>query len=269
MADDGAPDGIRCGTLSLSLKTILNPPWLVCTRAVPHMKHTQAIVLRGNGSVPQYNLATLHKALLDLLDGNSAHKSPSQMELSLTTLPPALLAFHKERKTRQAVSLLGDLLTFGEAVFQFFCTVAPQSADLGLGHQHHSAEVAELLQALEAVAAQSKHFAAGRYPLNFLLRVLSEQVSVDLTIIRQAINQRNHVPHKLIVADHVAGMALSPAIKAGFLARTPADTMTYLNERVEVRLLPYHRTILIGVPFAADIRLDTLDASNLRPGGYR
>ena len=105
--------------------------------------------------------------------------------------------------------------------------------------------------------------ASERYPRRYVMRKLLDQVSIDIDCIQQTINQRQGVVSTngasgyrgsqqgktLYIADRLARLAMSPAIKGGYL---PAGTaaITYLDRRIRSRLVPYHNTLLIGVAFS-------------------
>ena len=114
--------------------------------------------------------------------------------------------------------------------------------------------------------ANALFFASAQYSPNYVLGSVLEQTSLDLTIIHQAFHQRQ-IPTlcaKLFAADNFARMALKPAIASGFLGMRAPDVTCYLNKAVEIRLLPYHEMVLIGIPFTADIVLgkDILELSS-------
>ncbi len=95
------------------------------------------------------------------------------------------------------------------------------------------------------------------FPKRFVVRSLLDQVSFDLDILQQTIHQRqrnidDHCTQQgrtLFMADRLAALALEPAIRAGYVPRS-TFAVTYLNRRIEARLVPYSNTLLIGVAFS-------------------
>ncbi|MEM7034022.1 MAG: hypothetical protein AAF629_31060 [Chloroflexota bacterium] len=87
---------------------------------------------------------------------------------------------------------------------------------------------------------------------------LKNNVSLDLPIIERALTQRTgfafDLHDSLIASDFVAELSLAPAKAQNLLPYDDPQVVTFLNERVMVRLLPYEDTIYIGVPYSASIK---------------
>ncbi len=49
---------------------------------------------------------------------------------------------------------------------------------------------------------------------------------------------------------------LIPSVDHGLLSTCYNDVLCYLNRRIEIRLLPYHDTVLIEIPFGANIQIE-------------
>ena len=110
-----------------------------------------------------------------------------------------------------------------------------------------------------------------KYPLNYVLRRLLQQTSIDLDNIQRAYDQRfadaiekdkfNTEILTLILADAVARYSIRPALQAGLLGNAgtpganqqidPGDIaiLSFLNDRVMIRVLPYYDAILMGGTF--------------------
>jgi hypothetical protein len=96
----------------------------------------------------------------------------------------------------------------------------------------------------------------------FVMRTLINQASFDLNIYQRAINQRRRINYgdeyyfyltlqgyALYLADHVATLAMIPAMKAGYLSQD-TKILTYLDKNIRARLLPYSNSVLISIAFA-------------------
>jgi len=89
------------------------------------------------------------------------------------------------------------------------------------------------------------------FPPEFVIRKTLYQIEYDLTVIKQAINQRKNDGEReaLKKADALAYRALEPAITAGLLPNTAV--ITYFHKASDVRVIPYAPIALIGLPFSA------------------
>ncbi|MEZ4677806.1 MAG: hypothetical protein R2932_26680 [Caldilineaceae bacterium] len=88
---------------------------------------------------------------------------------------------------------------------------------------------------------------------NYLLDTLLDQASKDLILLLGIVTQRANqtLRHNLILVDTMADLALNRAVAAGYVDSHYSSVLTYLDRRLSVRLVPYHNTILIGMPPAA------------------
>ena len=107
-----------------------------------------------------------------------------------------------------------------------------------------------------AVNSQDSRLSRSKqYPPNYVRRTLLRQISTDLNLVQQVIQQRSFAgevstqKNILDMADKLAHQALQPAIDHKLLK---ADTLviTYLQKDVQIRLIPYDRIMFVGVPFA-------------------
>lgn len=95
----------------------------------------------------------------------------------------------------------------------------------------------------------------GMYSTDYVFRTLHDQISVDLNIIYRIFQQRRLVHdenvtsegYMLHLADVLAATAIQPAIAMGVI---PSDitVLTYLKNRIDVRLVPYDNVMLLGIP---------------------
>ncbi len=94
-------------------------------------------------------------------------------------------------------------------------------------------------------------------PPRSVMRTIVSQVSVDLGVIQDAVNQRRRLDGRatqqactVAMADQLSSMALSLAIDAGYL---PPQTfvITYLAKSIRSRLVPYSDALLISVAYAS------------------
>lgn len=104
-----------------------------------------------------------------------------------------------------------------------------------------------------------------KYSPDFIYRTLLENASIDLNIIQQMLHQRrlqtavvpnqtsaqiSHQGFVLHVADTLASLALQPAKRKGLITNHVL-ALTYLQEGIDVRLLPYHDVVFLSVPYGA------------------
>ena len=173
-----------------------------------------------------------------------------------------LMAFRKLIDLKHTTGLVqqtaSDLIAFYAEIFNIFCP------DLESGSNANN-----ILPEKVSIQAQQmlEELKPGKLPVNYLLHTLTEQISIDLSIFEQVINQRKDasVYNTLVAADELARMAMIPATEAWLLDRDPASIVTYLNRRVEIRLLPYAGMTLMGIPFAATAAVDLIDQDGEAP----
>lgn len=127
----------------------------------------------------------------------------------------------------------------------------------------------KLLEALKNFADQGFTFFMDGYyrhknlpvaagcPPRSVMRTIVNQVSFDLGVIQDAMNQRRRLEGRatqqslaVTMADQLAKMALGMAVDEGFL---PEDTIvvTYLAKSIRARLIPYYDALLISVAYAS------------------
>jgi hypothetical protein len=87
------------------------------------------------------------------------------------------------------------------------------------------------------------------YPVNYVFRVILDQVAHDIEIVRRAADQRLDGSEQenwaLVWADELAKQALLPGAGLGLHG---TRVVTYLKKSASVRVIPYARVALIGVP---------------------
>ncbi|MEZ4658976.1 MAG: hypothetical protein R2911_15530 [Caldilineaceae bacterium] len=166
-----------------------------------------------------------------LLDGGSEYPQYATWPNALTQLKQ--IHYHIQR-TDHARQMVADLLFFAEAIMNVFCDglfhgrqVALQQIDQRLRpEQPLYAEPRDvghtnLIEALEH-AVNIIDFTPGDVPANYALRMLIEQISIDLEIVHAAIRQREqqlYAISSLQIADEFAQLPSSPAMAAGFSNR--------------------------------------------------
>lgn len=100
-------------------------------------------------------------------------------------------------------------------------------------------------------------------PPRSVMRTLVNQVSEDLGLIQDAVNQRRRLDGRatlqsctVAMADQLSRMALGLAVDAGYL---PSETIviTYLAKSIRARLVPYSDALLISVAYASMHSLDS------------
>ena len=94
---------------------------------------------------------------------------------------------------------------------------------------------------------------SSEYPPEHVLSVILDQISFDLEMIEQAVNQR--LSHKaqvyetLAKADEMARLALKPVLAHFQLEGT--RLVTYFQKSASIRVIPYASVALIGIPYTA------------------
>lgn len=98
---------------------------------------------------------------------------------------------------------------------------------------------------------------AANCPPRSVMRTIVSQVSVDLGVIQEAVNQRRRLDGRatqqartVAMADQLSSMALSLAIDAGYLSKA-TFVITYLAKSIRSRLVPYADALLISVAYAS------------------
>ncbi len=98
---------------------------------------------------------------------------------------------------------------------------------------------------------------AANYPPRSVMRTIVSQVSEDLGLIQDAVNQRRRLDGRstqqaraIAMADQLSKMALELALDAEYL---PSETtvVTYLAKSIRSRLVPYFDALLISVAYAS------------------
>lgn len=94
-----------------------------------------------------------------------------------------------------------------------------------------------------------------KYNENYILRTLLGQASTDLNLIQQALQQRRlqdnqftHQGYVLHIADLLASSAVEPAVREQIITAN-TSVLTYLENKIEVRLLPYKDMMLLSIPY--------------------
>lgn len=211
-------------------------------------------------------LANWNNLLVDLK--STTPEVAEQNELAILFLSdiahrliPMLSAY---QATQECTDLLETLHDFAEAVYSFLAQeLYPKPVTSG---------PVQSLQERLSQTAQTAYVVSERYTADVVMAALMEQISIDLNIIKQVFHQRYSESHhwlqvmnstegsdfqddpqrpSLMVADQLAQLALQPAIDHGFFDNQNKTVVTYLNRRVDVRLLPYHSSVLIGIPYTA------------------
>ncbi len=155
-----------------------------------------------------------------------------------------------------SAELLSHLNTFAAALFDFFLAgFYPPPAQSG------TEEPSTLSQYLASIAKQ-RTFLSEKYPPNFVLRALLGQITHDLSLFRLIVEQRCRIDDSddtittddtLLFADTLGQLALQAATNAGLLESRYQTVIAYRDHRVEVRLLPYHATVLLGMPLTTSV----------------
>ncbi|MCA9962837.1 MAG: phage tail tape measure protein [Anaerolineales bacterium] len=96
-----------------------------------------------------------------------------------------------------------------------------------------------------------------KFSIDYVFRLFLEQVSIDVNLIQLALQQRqlnkqNKITQQgfaLQAAQVIAMNAIWPAINEedGFTEDT--NVICYLQNGVDIRLIPYHNVMLIGIPY--------------------
>lgn len=183
------------------------------------------------------------------------------------------LKYDEYEKTCKCADLLDDLHNFSETLFRFFhngfyeVTEIPENAEGHVRTKKEKLKQRPLEQTLLKLhldqITKVLYFASERYSPNYVLGMLLEQMSIDLNIIQQMSHQRSraYLRGNLFVADAFAKLALKPAIDHGLLHTRYNDVLCYLNRKIEIRLLPYHDTVVIGIPFGANVNFEIVKMS--------
>lgn len=211
-------------------------------------------------------LANLDDLLVDLKSTTPADAVRNEQALLFLSdiahrLLPKLSAY---QAAQDCTELLDHLHDFAQAVYGFFAQALYPPSVTPLPNQ--------ALQERLTQTAQAAYFVSERYTPDVVMATLMEQISVDLNIVKQVFHQRYSEFHdwpqtvhnadssdplddpqrpSLLVADRLAQLALQPALDQGFFANHNQRVITYMSRRVDVRLLPYADSVLIGIPYTA------------------
>lgn len=100
-----------------------------------------------------------------------------------------------------------------------------------------------------------------QFPAAFVLEGTLDQIGFDLTVIQDALHQRELADAKengamkrtLAVADWLAYLALLPAVRHGLLPYEEGEVtvLTYFQKSPRIRIVPYASVALVGVPYTA------------------
>lgn len=103
-----------------------------------------------------------------------------------------------------------------------------------------------------------------QFPPAFILRSIVDQIAYDMDVLFRAINQRlpygstDNIRDSLDKADLLAMLALQPADEIGLIEKG-TTVLTYFQKSPSVRVIPYAKAAIIGIPFTAlDVRRDYL-----------
>lgn len=95
-----------------------------------------------------------------------------------------------------------------------------------------------------------------KYPYAMILRSIIDQMAYDFQIITRALEQRQpfgnytEIQDALDKADRLGQMALRPAIDDGLIGND-TTVLTYFQKSMTVRVIPYAKVAIIGIPFTA------------------
>jgi hypothetical protein len=94
---------------------------------------------------------------------------------------------------------------------------------------------------------------SSEFPIEYALQAVLAQVAYDLEVILRAADQRisgsPQVKQTLDTADKLAWTALQPA--KDILVDEGTTVLTYFQKSAAIRLVPYARVALVGIPFTA------------------
>lgn len=162
---------------------------------------------------------------------------------------------HELQQSDIANELLWQLLRFGDTLFRFFykgyygtvVTDAPTFDDPALR------------KALAKLALTDDFFDRKTHPPAYVFNSLFKQVSIDFLRIQRAAQMRlgggaaTFILDNLLMADVLAERALNQGGHNSSLGFQFKDTriLTYPNDQIEIRILPYANALFIGFPISA------------------
>ncbi|MEM7128022.1 MAG: LamG-like jellyroll fold domain-containing protein [Chloroflexota bacterium] len=144
------------------------------------------------------------------------------------------------------------LRDFSTASFQFFHQGFYQVHKEGLeGNQESlSSDPGGLKTMLESLA-RPLFYTSEKYSTNFVLGSLVEQSSHDLNLLQQIAYQRSTGGEQTVVTFLIAeelGRRALEQVTGTLLDKRYNSVLCYLGNRMEVRLLPYHDSVIMGIP---------------------
>lgn len=101
-----------------------------------------------------------------------------------------------------------------------------------------------------------RDIAKNKHPPAVILRSITDQLSFDLQVITQALDQRQlygnytEIKNALEKADKLGQMAMRPAIDSEIIDLN-TTVLTYFQKTYSVRVVPYANAAIIGIPFSA------------------
>lgn len=166
-------------------------------------------------------------------------------------------------KHGELFAIAKSLRDFATASFAFFHNgFYPSSQEdatvVSRGHQLNVAErVQKSVTAAEQLLLKLESFTkplfytSEKYATNFVLSSLIEQASHDLNLLQQIYYQRlsggRQAITTFLIAEELGRRALAQATGTLLDARYQS-VLAYLGNRMEVRLLPYHDSVIMGIP---------------------
>ncbi|MBW7883988.1 MAG: hypothetical protein H3C34_15370 [Caldilineaceae bacterium] len=110
---------------------------------------------------------------------------------------------------------------------------------------------------LLTLATENRFKGSRTMPQAYAARAILDQIGRDLEVILRALQQRlpplasdgDEIVTRLQMADNLAYAALQPALDAGLVE--PAAPVSYFQKSNSIRVIPYARVALVGVPFSA------------------
>lgn len=194
------------------------------------------------------------KKALDELVQATQKRTPAKPDTLRTDIRRKRLRFH------QAIAKFGYELALDPTASHVILS-GVDTLLLSLGQAKLQAELGKIFAS----------FPQQRQSPNYLLDSLFDQASKDLILLLGIVSQRANqtLRHNLILVDKMAELAINRVVTAGYLDSHYSAVLTYLDRRLYVRLVPYHNTILIGMPPTAwaQTKVYTKDGSYY-PIGY-
>ncbi|MCO5190897.1 MAG: hypothetical protein M9928_15870 [Anaerolineae bacterium] len=143
------------------------------------------------------------------------------------------------------ISLLENLEVFGWKQFRFFYK--------GFGGQFTDNPTPPNPFIIPAIRRDQKLESPLNYTIDHVLRVTTDQIAYDLSVIQQAWQQRTSMGQRqketLRLADALGVDLLCPTIKSGMIGDT--TVITYFQKSPVIRLIPYDNVALVGIPLTS------------------